>query len=175
MSKDSPPVSTRRGDDGTTTLLGSGRMGKADPRIALLGDMDEASASLGLARSEAGSGEVKELCMELQRLLYRIMGDVAMPKEPNAVGPEHVKRVDEVLEIWKARTQIPKEFVVPGESELGARLDFARSVVRRAERSMVAAGLAQDHPHALEVVNRLSDVLFVVARNADGKLALSRE
>ncbi len=106
------------------------------------------------------------------------MGDVAMPKEPNTVGSEHVKkhvkRVDEVLEIWKARTQIPQEFVVPDESRLGARLDFARSVVRRAERSMVAAGLAQDHPHALEVVNRLSDVLFVVARNADGKLALSK-
>lgn len=149
-------------------------MGKADPRIALLGDMDEASASLGLARSEASNGEVKELCMELQRLLYRIMGDVAMPKESNAVGREHVERVDEVLEIWKARTQIPKEFVVPGESKLGAQLDFARSVVRRAERSMVAAGLAQDHPHAVEVVNRLSDVLFVVARNADGNLALSR-
>ncbi len=174
MGKDSPPVSTRRGDDGTTTLLGSGRMGKADPRIALLGDMDEASASLGLARSEAGYGEIRELCMELQRLLYRIMGDVAMPKEPNVVGSEDVRRIDEVLELWKARTQIPQEFVVPGESKLGAQLDFARSVVRRAERTMVAAGLAQDHPHALEVVNRLSDALFVVARNADGKLALSR-
>ncbi len=174
MSNDGPPVSTRRGDDGTTTLLGSGRMGKADPRIALLGDVDEASASLGLARSEAGRGEIEELCMELQRLLYRIMGDVAMPEEPNAVGPEDVGRVDEVLELWKARTQIPQEFVVPGESKLGAQLDFARSVVRRAERTMVAAGLAQDHPHALEVVNRLSDVLFVAARNADGKLALSR-
>ena len=150
-------------------------MGKADPRIALLGDVDEASASLGLARSEAGTGEIEELCMELQRLLYRIMGDVAMPEEPNAVGPEDVGRVDEVLELWKARTQIPQEFVVPGESKLGAQLDFARSVVRRAERTMVAAGLAQDHPHALEVVNRLSDVLFVAARNADGKLALSRE
>ena len=149
-------------------------MGKADPRIALLGDVDEASASLGLARSEAGRGEIEELCMELQRLLYRIMGDVAMPEEPNAVGPEDVGRVDEVLELWKARTQIPQEFVVPGESKLGAQLDFARSVVRRAERTMVAAGLAQDHPHALEVVNRLSDVLFVAARNADGKLALSR-
>ena len=175
MSNEGPPVSTRRGDDGTTTLLGSGRMEKSDPRIALLGDMDEASASLGLARSEAGSGEIKELCMELQRLLYRIMGDVAMPGEQNAVGPEDVGRVDELLETWRARTQIPKEFVVPGESKLGAQLDFARSVVRRTERTMVAAGLARDHPHALEAVNRLSDVLFVVARNADGRLALSKE
>ncbi len=174
MSEGNPPVSTRRGDDGTTTLLGTGRLPKNDARIALLGDVDEASASLGLARAEADDGEIKELLLELQRLLYRVMGDVAMPKEENIVGPEDVWRVDEALEGWRARTRIPNEFVVPGESKLGALLDFTRSVVRRAERSMVTAGLAHDHPHALEAVNRLSDVLFVMARNADGRETLSR-
>jgi cob(I)alamin adenosyltransferase len=174
MSETNPPVSTRRGDDGTTTLLGAGRLPKNDVRIALLGEIDEASATLGLARAEADDGEVKESLLELQRLLYRVMGDVAMPKEENVVGPEDVRRVDQALEDWKARTQIPNEFVVPGESRLGALLDFARTVVRRAERSMVTAGLAQDHPHALEAVNRLSDVLFVMARNADGRGTLSR-
>ena len=174
MGEGNPPVSTRRGDDGTTTLLGAGRLPKNDVRIALLGEVDEASASLGLARAEADDGEVKESLLELQRLLYRIMGDVAMPKEENVVGPEDVRRVDQALEDWKARTQIPNEFVVPGESRLGALLDFARTVVRRAERSMVTASLAQDHPHALEAVNRLSDVLFVMARNADGRGTLSR-
>jgi cob(I)alamin adenosyltransferase len=103
------------------------------------------------------------------------MGDVGMPKERNAVGPDEVKRVDEALEGWRERTEIPQEFVVPGESELGALLDFARSVVRRVERGMVAAGLVPDHPHALEMVNRFSDLLFVVARNADGKNLLSKE
>jgi cob(I)alamin adenosyltransferase len=174
MSETNPPVSTRRGDDGTTTLLGAGRLPKNDVRIALLGEVDEASASLGLARAEADDGEVKESLLELQRLLYRVMGDVAMPKEENVVGPEDVRRVDQALEGWKSRTQIPNEFVVPGESRLGALLDFARTVVRRAERSMVTASLAQDHPHALEAVNRLSDVLFVMARNADGRGTLSR-
>ena len=174
MSEGNPPVSTRRGDDGTTTLLGAGRLPKNDVRIALLGDLDEASASLGLARAEAGDGEIKELLLDLQRLLYRVMGDVAMPKEENIVGPEDVRRVDEALEGWRTRTHIPNDFVVPGESKLGALLDFTRSVVRRAERSMVTAGLTHDHPHALEAVNRLSDVLFVVARNADGRETLSR-
>jgi cob(I)alamin adenosyltransferase len=174
MSQDNPPVSTRRGDDGTTTLLGAGRLPKNDVRIALLGDLDEASASLGLARAEADDGEIKELLLDLQRLLYRVMGDVAMPKEENVVGSDDVRRVDEALEGWRVRTQIPNEFVVPGESKLGALLDFTRSVVRRAERSMVTAGFAHDHPHALEAVNRLSDVLFVMARNADGRETLSR-
>ncbi len=174
MSEGNPPVSTRRGDDGTTTLLGTGRLPKNDVRIALLGDVDEASASLGLARAEADDEEIKESLLEFQRLLYRVMGDVAMPKEENIVGPEDVWRVDEALEGWRARTRIPNEFVVPGESKLGALLDFTRSVVRRAERSMVTAGLPHDHPHALEAVNRLSDVLFVMARNADGRETLSR-
>jgi cob(I)alamin adenosyltransferase len=94
MSESNPPVSTRRGDDGTTTLLGAGRLPKNDVRIALLGDVDEASASLGLARAEADDGEIKELLLELQRLLYRVVGDVAMPKEENVVGPKDVRRID---------------------------------------------------------------------------------
>ncbi len=103
------------------------------------------------------------------------MGDVGMPEEQNAVGPDDVKMIDEALEDWRARTEIPDEFVVPGESKVGALLDFTRSVVRRVERGMVSAGLVQDHPNALEIANRLSDLLFVVARNADGKNPLSKE
>ncbi len=169
-----PPVSTGRGDDGTTTLLGSGRMGKNDPRIIVLGDVDEASSFLGLARAEAGDTETGELLLEMQRLLYRVMGDVAMPQEENTVGGEELRFVDDVLSAWRDRTEIPKEFVVPGESRLGALLDVARSVVRRAERSLVAAGYAEWHPGAVRVVNRLSDLLFIVARNADGKFRTSK-
>jgi cob(I)alamin adenosyltransferase len=168
-----PPVSTGRGDDGTTTLLGSGRMGKDDLRIAALGDVDEASSFLGLARAEV-DGEVGEFLISLQRLLYRVMGDVAMPKEENTVGAEDLKTLDDALEEWRDRTEIPGEFVLPGESRPGALLDVARSVTRRAERSLVAAGYADEHTHAVRVVNRLSDLLFVLARNADGGNVLSK-
>ncbi len=174
MSEANPPISTRRGDDGTTTLMGAGRLSKNDVRIALLGDIDEASASLGLARAEASEADLKELLLEFQRLLYRIMGDVAMVGEPNMVGLADLQRVDGALESWSARTEIPKEFVIPGESKVGALLDYARNVVRRAERSAVHAGFVDDHPHALKSINRLSDVLFVLARNADGKSPLSK-
>ncbi|CAA9445916.1 MAG: ATP:Cob(I)alamin adenosyltransferase [uncultured Rubrobacteraceae bacterium] len=168
-----PPVSTRRGDDGTTTLFGSGRMSKSDGRIIVLGDVDEASSFIGLARAEA-EGDIAELLIGLQRLLYRVMGDVAMPEEKNAVNEDVVEYLDAALEEWRDRTEIPKEFVIPGESRLGALLDVARSVMRRAERSLVAAGYAEEHPCALKAVNRLSDLLFVVARNADGRNSLSR-
>jgi cob(I)alamin adenosyltransferase len=168
-----PPVSTGGGDDGTTTLLGSGRMGKDDPRIGVLGDVDEASSFLGLARAEA-DGEIDGLLIELQRLLYRVMGDLAMPKEDNVVSEDDLKFLDDALEEWRGRTQIPKEFIIPGESRPGALLDVARSVTRRAERSLVAAGYAKQHPAAVRVVNRLSDLLFVLARNADGEKTLSK-
>jgi cob(I)alamin adenosyltransferase len=168
-----PPVSTGRGDDGTTTLLGSGRMGKDDPRIVMLGDVDEASSFLGLARAEADE-KIGGLLVELQRLLYRVMGDVAMPKEDNVVGEEDLRFLDDALEEWRGRTEVPREFVIPGESRLGALLDIARSVTRRAERSLVASGYAGEHPHAVRVVNRLSDLLFVLARNADGEKTLSK-
>jgi cob(I)alamin adenosyltransferase len=171
--RENPPVSTRRGDDGTTTLLGAGRMSKSDGRIIVLGDVDEASSFIGLARAET-EGDMVELLIGLQRLLYRVMGDIAMPGEKNAVNEGDVEYLDAALEEWRDRTELPKEFVVPGESHLGALLDVARSVTRRAERSLVAAGYAEEHPCALKAVNRLSDLLFVVARNADGRNSLSR-
>jgi cob(I)alamin adenosyltransferase len=173
-SKKKPPVSTRRGDDGTTTLLGAGRLSKSDARVIVLGDVDEASSFVGLARAES-DGDMAELLIGLQRLLYRVMGDVAMPEEKNVVGSTDLEYLEAALEEWRDRTEIPEEFVVPGESRLGALLDVARSVVRRAERSLVAAGYAEEHPDALKAVNRLSDLLFVVARNADGKTSLSKE
>ena len=168
-----PPVSTGGGDDGTTTLLGAGRMPKHDARIVALGDVDEASSFLGLTRAEA-EGDIAELILGLQRLLYRVMGDVAMTNEANVVGKSDIEYLDAALEEWRGRTEIPDQFVVPGESRPGALLDVARSIVRRAERSLVAAGYAEEHPDALKAVNRLSDLLFVVARNADGKTSFSK-
>jgi cob(I)alamin adenosyltransferase len=171
--KESPLVSTGRGDDGTTTLLGAGRISKSDARIIVLGDVDEASSFIGLARAES-EGDTAELLIGLQRLLYRVMGDIAMPNEANVVGKSDIEYLDAVLKEWRGRTEIPNQFVVPGESKLGALLDVARSVVRRAERSLVVAGYAKEHPDALKTLNRLSDLLFVVARNADGNTSLSK-
>src|SRR5215207_4493293 len=98
-----PPVSTGGGDDGTTTLLGSGRMSKKDARIIALGDVDEASSFLGLARAEVGEAEVgmSALLIELQRLLYRVMGDIAMLNEPNVVGRSDIEHLDAALEGWR--------------------------------------------------------------------------
>jgi cob(I)alamin adenosyltransferase len=97
-----------------------------------------------------------------------------MPKEENVVGREDLEFLDGALEEWRGRTEIPREFVIPGGSRPGALLDVARSVTRRAERGLIAAGYAGEHPYAVRVVNRLSDLLFVLARNADGEKTLSK-
>ncbi|MCA1718350.1 MAG: ATP:cob(I)alamin adenosyltransferase [Actinobacteria bacterium] len=126
-----PPVSTRGGDDGTTTLLGAGRISKHDARIIVLGDVDEASSFIGLARAES-DGDVAELLIGLQRLLYRVMGDVAMPEEENAVGESDLKYLDAALEEWRDRTEIPNEFVIPGETRLPLKRVIALPASRHA-------------------------------------------
>src|SRR4029450_7025617 len=99
--------------------------------------------------------EVGGLLIWLQRLLYRIMGDLAMPKEDHVVGEDDLKFLGDAPEECRGRTQRPKEFVIPGESRRGALLDVARSVARRAERSLVAAGYANEHPHAVRGVHQI--------------------
>ena len=101
-----PPISTRGGDDGTTTLLGGGRISKHDARIIVLGDVDEASSSIGLARAES-EGDMVELLIGLQRLLCRVMGDVAMPEEDNVFGQSYLVYLDAALEEWRVRTELP--------------------------------------------------------------------
>lgn len=102
------------------------------------------------------------------------MGGIAMPGEENQVGESDPEDLDQTLEDCRVRTQMPGEFVIPGESKLGSLLNVSRSVVRCAERSFVAGKYMEHHPHAMKSVNRLSDFLFVVARNADGKYSLSK-
>ena len=170
-----PPVSTGGGDDGTKTLPGAGRIPQNDAPNIIPGDVDDASPFIRLARAEVGEAEegMAGLLIGLQRLLYRVMGDVAMPDEENAVTASDLEYLDTALEEWRNRTKIPNQFVVPGETRLGALLDVARSVVRRAERSLAAAGYAPTHPGGFKAVNRLSGLLFVVARNANRKASLA--
>ena len=137
-------------------VAGSRAAGPA--RTVLCGQGDNLAVHAALARVQPGEVLV-----------------LAMPKESNAVGEEDLRFAEEALEEWRGKTEIPREFVVPGESRLGALLDVARTVVRRSERSLVAAGYETEHPYALRAVNRLSDLLFVVARNADGRRTLSKD
>lgn len=174
-------VTTRTGDGGETSLFGKGRVPKTDVRIVALGDLDEAQSAIGLARSLAPRSSLGRELLELQRGLYVAMSEVATPREdlgrlPQRLDLGSVERLDRVLEAVKKRVRIEGRFVIPGETRIAAAVDYARTVTRRAERAVVAcveADLIGGDP-ILPWLNRASDLLFVLARAAEGSPRASK-
>ena len=174
-------IATRKGDDGTTGLLFGGRVRKDSPRPESYGQVDEAQAFLGVARAHAApGGELDVVLVGLQRDLWVLMADLATDADnrhklvegTSLVSSAMVGRLDDLLADFETRFEMPREFVVPGGSVIGAHLDVARTVVRRAER--VAVALAPESTHALADLNRLSDLLWALARWQDGTSLTAR-
>jgi len=172
-------IYTKTGDDGTTGLLYGGRVSKADPATEAYGTTDEAVAALGLARALADDAGLKEEILALQRELFVVGADLATnPKQRSKLEPgvslvtaEMVQRLEARIDELVAEHPLPNEFVVPGANPVSAGLDMARSVVRRAERRVVGLGDSGTdlNDDLLRYLNRLSDLLFVLARVAAGE------
>jgi cob(I)alamin adenosyltransferase len=180
-------VATRRGDDGTTGLLfGGERIAKDDLRTEAYGTIDEAVAALGLGRAELGRsesgielavGDLGDVLLRIQRELFVAAAELAT--QPAAwdrqvdgvsrVSASMVDAVEALLRAAEAAIVMPTEFVVPGETPVSAALELARTILRRAERRAVTLG-AQGlipGPHLLPYLNRLADLLWVLARAAE--------
>ncbi len=162
-------IYTRTGDDGTTTLFDGTRIAKSDPRVWAYGDLDEANAVVGLARSIGIDADIDEMLVRIQRDLFALGSRLADPAERIAdrvskvsVGDEDVARLERWIDTCEAELTPLRRFILPGGSQLAATLHLARTVCRRAERRMVALGAVE--PVLLVYVNRLSDLLFVMAR-----------
>lgn len=159
---------TRRGDDGTTGLLGEGRVSKSDLIMETLGTVDEATASLGLARVFCQTEEAQGWILQIQRQLYGLMAEVAATPETagrfHSIEEQQVLWLEEQTRTVASKAPMPKEFIVPGDSAAGAVLDVARTVVRRAERRLVE--LAErgwvNNPAMVRYLNRLSSFLFAL-------------
>jgi cob(I)alamin adenosyltransferase len=172
-------IYTKKGDGGTTGLLyGGARVSKADLRTDAYGTTDEAVSALGLARAGLGDGPLAELVLRLQRELFVVGAELATHVDRRArltagtprVTAEMVSALEREIDALEAAHPMPAEFVLPGESMAGAALDLARTTVRRAERRAVALSSAGELPDSRVVpyLNRLADLLFVMARAADG-------
>ena len=167
-------VTTRTGDGGDTSLFSKDRVRKTDPRIDALGDLDEAQSAIGMARAMAPRSSLGRELLELQRGLYVAMSEVATPRLDLARLPQRIdtaalERLDRALEKVRASVRVEGRFVIPGETRIAAAVDYARTVARRAERSVVAcvdAGLVDADP-LLPWLNRASDFLFVLARASE--------
>ena len=159
---------TSKGDDGTTNLLGEGRVAKYHARIEAVGTLDESTAALGLARAQCLDPRSGPILIEAQRDLYKLMAEVAATPE-NAekfhfIDAARVKWLEEQTDSLSETVEMPKEFILPGDSLSGAALSLARAIIRRAERRVVELHDEQEviNPDLQRYLNRLSSLCFVL-------------
>jgi cob(I)alamin adenosyltransferase len=165
-------IYTRGGDKGETSLGDGARVPKTDPRIAAYGTVDELNSFLGLALAASDlPTEFVPWLEQVQNDLFDVGADLSVPlgdeRERLRVRQEQVARLEELCDLVNERLEPLKSFVLPGGGEAAARLHVARSVCRRAEREAAALAAGGDvNPEALAYLNRLSDLLFILARAA---------
>ncbi len=168
-------IYTRKGDDGTTGLYFGGRVTKSSDPIEVNGAVDEAQCALGWARSLSESGgRINDLLITLERDLWVLMAEVATLPEnrhkltagQSLVTSQMIERLESEIDALSEEIEMPKEFVVPGENQLSAALDVARTIVRRAER--IAVGYPLEDSLVVGYLNRLSDLAWTMARWAEG-------
>lgn len=176
-------IVTRQGDGGETGLLYGGRVAKDDPRTEAYGTVDEAVSALGIARSMSDGGRAAEILV-LQRELFTVGAELAtdskyrsqLERHFQPVSPAMVERLDAAIADLEARVALPRGFVVPGGTPAAAALDLARTIIRRAERRAVSlqrSGLLTN-PELVRYLNRCSDYLFMLARDAEGDALIEK-
>jgi cob(I)alamin adenosyltransferase len=172
-------IYTRKGDDGTTSLWYGGRVAKTDARTEAYGSIDEAGAALGVARSLCGpdDAEIAADILRVQRELFVAGAELATAPKAEGRLEEGITRIDDdmvaalepIIDRYMDRVELPPKFVISGGTTLSAQLDVARTVIRRAERRVVAlmeeGELASEAP--MRYLNRASDLVFAMARFAD--------
>ena len=164
-------IYTRTGDDGRTGLGDGSRVGKDDARVAAFGTVDEANSALGVLLAVPLPADVQALLTRLQHQLFDLGGELCIPGHA-AITDADVTALEQQLDHYNADLPMLKEFILPAGGEAAARCHLARTIVRRAERETVALSRVEAvRPQALHYLNRLSDLLFVLARvlaRADG-------
>jgi cob(I)alamin adenosyltransferase len=170
-------IYTRTGDRGTTRLVDNSEVAKTDPRLQAYADVDEANASIGVALAlGALDDDIAAVLVQVQNDLFDVGADLGNPVRPDESGvlrvtPAYVERLEAWCDRFNERLEPLRSFVLPGGTPGAALLHAARTVVRRAERSAWAAAEAYTstvNQEALKYLNRLSDLLFVLARVANG-------
>ncbi|MCC7360628.1 MAG: cob(I)yrinic acid a,c-diamide adenosyltransferase [Anaerolineales bacterium] len=176
------PVAARllRGDSGLTDLIDARDLPKHDQRFEVLGALDEASSALGVARAVSTRSETRALLLDIQRDLCWMMSELAvarpaLARAPAYITPERLHALEQAFDALAAAYPSPPAFTVPGDSLVGALLHLARSIVRRAERHVtrLAHAAPLPNPHILPYLNRLSTLVFVLARAEEAEAGLA--
>ncbi len=162
---------SKQGDQGFTSLMGGQRVPKSGPRPDAYGTLDEASSALGLARASARKPKTGEIILGVQKDLLLLGAELATEPEDSSkfayqISARHVEGLERLIEELQSDVALKREFVYPGGSLAGAAIDLGRTVIRRGERKavdMVHQKLISN-PEVLRYLNRLADLLFVLAR-----------
>ncbi|MGZ8346579.1 MAG: cob(I)yrinic acid a,c-diamide adenosyltransferase [Allosphingosinicella sp.] len=165
-------IYTRTGDAGETGLVDGSRLSKADPRMAAIGDVDEANSAIGMALEQVGDDAARAMLSRIQNELFDLGADLATPGENFApsemnlrIVADQIARLEREIDLMNETLDPLRSFILPAGQGGAAHLHLARAIVRRAERATVAAGRdVALNPLALAYLNRLSDHLFVLAR-----------
>lgn len=164
MSNRLSQIATRTGDNGTTGLGDNTRISKDSLRIHALGDVDELNSHIGMLRCEELPAGVRELLVEIQQQLFNLGGELAIPGS-ELLKQQAVAQLDAALAQHNAQLPRLAEFILPAGSRAAVQAHICRTVARRAERSVVALGLAEPlHDAPRQYLNRLSDLMFVLSR-----------
>lgn len=166
-------IATKRGDDGQTGLAGGMRVSKADLRVEAYGTVDELNAALGFARSLCTHSEIASSVHDIQKTLFRVGSALATPPEsrkaPPQLSAEDVDRLTDQVHAIEAREGVLADWSLPGAHPESAAFELARTVCRRAERAivrLVESGAAV-HPQTVPYINRLSDLIWLFARQIE--------
>lgn len=173
-------IYTRTGDDGTTGLVDGSRVAKHDALMAAVGDVDEANSAIGVAIAALGQSDEAALLRRIQNDLFDLGADLATPVTDGAdpewalrITPAQAERLEQEIDRLNEALPALDSFILPGGSAAAAAIHLARAITRRAERSAVAASEARPiNPPARTYLNRLSDLLFVLARHVNSSPAL---
>jgi cob(I)alamin adenosyltransferase len=157
-------IATRTGDKGETGLGDGSRVSKDCARVQALGDIDELNSCIGVLLAEKIPAAAREALLQIQHDLFDLGGEVCIPGH-SMIAQAHVQRLDGLLALQNGKLPALKEFILPGGTRAAALAHLARTVCRRAERSLVALGRAEPvGERARQYLNRLSDLLFVLGR-----------
>ena len=173
-------IYTKTGDAGETRLLFGGRVPKTDPRCEAYGSTDQAVSAMGLARALSQDPRVREVLLEVQREMFTVGAELATDADQRdqleanfaVITTEMVDRLEGLIDELDAEIELPSAFIIPGASAASGALDLARSLLRTGERRVVELnerGLLSN-PELLRYLNRLSDLLFMLARYEDRDL-----
>lgn len=171
-------VYTKTGDAGETSLVDGSRVKKNDPRVTAYGDVDELNSLLGLARVGLADARLDEALGKIQNELFVVGADLASPLTIAVprVDETHVAEMEQLIDALMEELEPLREFILPGGTQLGATLHLARCVARRAERCIVALMAESEiNLHSLTYLNRLSDLLFVMARVANRRAGVKEQ